>query len=85
LRLCRKSRTSHRNTPAAAKLLVKPRHRGRGSAIGSLILLGLSVAIVLPAEAAKRETIAQLEISLIAARAKHKPDAELVRKIGDTE
>jgi hypothetical protein len=46
-------------------------------------VLLLSVAV--PAVAAKRETVAQLEQSLMAASAAHKADAEIARQIGGTE
>jgi hypothetical protein len=46
-----------------------------------LILPALLLALALPAAAAKRVTVAQLEQSLSAAVAAHKPDAEIARQI----
>jgi hypothetical protein len=48
-----------------------------------LILLGLLAAMVLPAGAAKRLTVAQLEKTLEAANEKHRADEELVRLLGE--
>src|SRR5579863_5382555 len=45
------------------------------------ILFGLFAATTLPAGAAKRITVAQLEQTLTAVTAAHKPDAEIVRLI----
>ena len=51
----------------------------------SVILIGLMAVLVLPAIAAKRLTVAQLEESLSAENAVHHSDAELARQIGDFE
>jgi hypothetical protein len=48
-----------------------------------LILLGLLAAMVLPAGAARRLTVAQLEKTLEAANEKHRADEELVRLLGE--
>jgi hypothetical protein len=48
-----------------------------------LILLGLLAAMVFPAGAAKRLTVAQLEKTLEAANEKHRADEELVRLLGE--
>ena len=48
-----------------------------------LILLGLLAAMVLPAVAAKRLTVAQLEKTLEAANEKHRADEEAVRLLGE--
>lgn len=50
-----------------------------------LILLGLLAAMVFPAGAAKRVTVAQLEQTLAAEIAAHRADADLARKIGELE
>jgi hypothetical protein len=50
-----------------------------------LILLAILTAITLPAGAAKRVTVAQLEQALTAASAAGKPDAEIARQIGGME
>jgi hypothetical protein len=50
-----------------------------------LILLGLLAAMALPAGAAKRVTVAQLEQALAAACAAHKPAGEMVRLIAGME
>ena len=50
-----------------------------------LILLGLLVAMALPAGAAKRVTVEQLEQALVAGNAAHRADAEVARQIGDLE
>ena len=50
-----------------------------------LILLGLLAVLVLPAGAAKRVTVAQLEQSLAADNAAHRADAEVARQLGDLE
>lgn len=50
-----------------------------------LILLAVLAAITLPAGAAKRLTVAQLEQAISAAVAAHKPDAEIARQIGGME
>lgn len=52
-------------------------------AMRNLILLGLLTAMVLPAGAAKRLTVAQLEKTLEAANEKHRADEELVRLLGE--
>ncbi|HEY1902145.1 MAG TPA: hypothetical protein VGG56_06930 [Terracidiphilus sp.] len=49
------------------------------------ILLGLFAAMTLPAGAAKRVTVAQLEQALAAATAAHKADAEMARMIAGME
>jgi VWFA-related protein len=49
------------------------------------ILLLLSALIVIPAGAAKRSTVAQLEQALNAAVVAHKSDIEIARKISDVE
>ena len=49
------------------------------------ILFGLFAAMTLPAGAAKRVTVAQLEQTLAAATAAHKPDAEMARLIAGME
>lgn len=51
----------------------------------TLITFLLSAVIALPVWAAKVYTVAQLEQTLIAEQAKHKPDAEIARKIGGME
>jgi hypothetical protein len=48
-----------------------------------LILLALLAAMVLPAGAAKRLTVAQLEKTLEAANEKHRADEEVVRLLGE--
>jgi VWFA-related protein len=50
-----------------------------------LILLGLLAAMVLPAGAAKRVTVEQLEQALASGNAAHRADAEVARQIGDLE
>jgi VWFA-related protein len=50
-----------------------------------LILLVLLASIALPAGAAKRTTVAQLEQALDAAHAAHRPDAEIARQISGIE
>jgi hypothetical protein len=50
-----------------------------------LILLAALAAMALPAAAAKRVTVAQLEQALTAANAAHKQDAEMVQLIGGME
>jgi hypothetical protein len=50
-----------------------------------LILLVVLAVLALPAGAAKRVTVAQLEEALTAATAAHKPDAEMARQIGGME
>jgi hypothetical protein len=50
-----------------------------------LILLLALAAMALPAGAAKRVTVAQLEQALITAGAAHKPDLEMMRLIGEME
>jgi VWFA-related protein len=50
-----------------------------------LILLALVAVLALPAYAAKRVTVEQLEQTLSAAIAAHAADAEIVRQIGDLE
>jgi VWFA-related protein len=51
----------------------------------NLILAGLLMAVVLPAGAAKRVTVAQLEQFLAAETADHRADAEIARRVGDLE
>jgi len=50
-----------------------------------LMVLLVLAAMTLPAGAAKRVTVAQLEQALTAAAAAHKPDAEMARLIGGME
>src|SRR5580692_6579737 len=50
-----------------------------------LILLGLMAAVVLPAVAAKRVTVLQLEQSLATDIASHRADAEVAHRLGDFE
>src|ERR1700691_4256924 len=50
-----------------------------------LILLGLLAIIVLPAGAAKRVTVEQLEQSLAADAASHRTDADVAHRLGDLE
>jgi VWFA-related protein len=50
-----------------------------------LILLGLMAAVVLPAFAAKRVTVAQLEQSLAADSASHRADADIAHRLSDLE
>jgi VWFA-related protein len=50
-----------------------------------LILLGLMAAMVLPAVAAKRVTVLQLEQSLATDIASHRADAEVAHRLGDFE
>lgn len=50
-----------------------------------LILLGLMAAVVLPAVAAKRVTVAQLEQSLAADSASHRADAEVAHRLAELE
>jgi len=50
-----------------------------------LILLGLMAAVVLPAVAARRVTVAQLEQSLAADIASHLADAEVAHRLGEFE
>ncbi len=50
-----------------------------------LILLVLLASIALPARAAKRTTVAQLQQALDAAHAAHRPDAEIARQISGIE
>jgi len=50
-----------------------------------LILAGLLGLLVLPAGAAKRVTVAQLEQSLAADTADHRPDADIARRLGELE
>jgi VWFA-related protein len=50
-----------------------------------LILLGLFTAMVLPVYAAKHLTVAQLEQSLAADFASHRPDEQIARKLSDQE
>jgi len=49
------------------------------------ILFFLLAAATIPATAAKRETVAQLEQTLTAAYASHKQDAEIARQISGME
>ncbi|MDR3727207.1 MAG: VWA domain-containing protein [Terracidiphilus sp.] len=50
-----------------------------------LILLALLAAMVLPADAARRVTVAQLETALAAAVSAHRADIEVARQLGDLE
>jgi VWFA-related protein len=50
-----------------------------------LILAGLLVVMALPAGAAKRVTVAQLEKSLAADLSSHMADADVARRVGDLE
>jgi VWFA-related protein len=50
-----------------------------------LILIGLVAAMVLPAVAAKRVTVTQLEQSLAADTMSHRADAEVARRVGEFE
>ena len=50
-----------------------------------LALLVILSALALPAGAAKRTTVAQLERTLTGASALHRPDAELARQIEAVE
>src|SRR5580692_4763904 len=50
-----------------------------------LILAGLLVVMALPASAAKRVTVAQLETSLTADFSSHMADAEIARHVADLE
>ncbi len=50
-----------------------------------LILMGLLAVLTLPAAAAKRVTVAQLEQSLAGDSAAQRPDAEIARQIGQLE
>jgi VWFA-related protein len=50
-----------------------------------LILLGLMAAVALPAFAAKRVTVVQLEQSLSAEINSHHPDADVAHRLGDFE
>jgi VWFA-related protein len=50
-----------------------------------LILLGLMAATVLPAVAAKRVTVAQLEQSLAGDAASHRADVDVAHRLGDLE
>ncbi|HUD14053.1 MAG TPA: hypothetical protein VMQ56_10400 [Terracidiphilus sp.] len=50
-----------------------------------LILLGLMAAVVLPAGAAKRVTVAQLEQSLAADSASHRADADVAHRLAELE
>jgi VWFA-related protein len=50
-----------------------------------LILLALLAAMVLPAGAARRVTVAQLETALAAAVSAHRADIEVARQLGDLE
>src|SRR5271165_1438297 len=50
-----------------------------------LIPFVLFATVVLPAAAATRNTVAQLEQALIAAHAMHKPDADTARQIASME
>jgi hypothetical protein len=59
--------------------------RERAAAVRRLILLLALAAVALPAGAAKRVTVAQLEQALTAAGAAHKPDLEMMRQIGEME
>ncbi len=50
-----------------------------------LLLLTVLASMALLANAEKRMTVTQLEQTLLAASAAHKPDADIVRRIGDIE
>ena len=50
-----------------------------------LIVIGLMAAVVLPAFAAKRVTVAQLEQSLTADAASHRTDEDVAHRLGDLE
>lgn len=50
-----------------------------------LILLALLAAMVLPASAARRVTVAQLKTALAAAVSAHRADLEVARQLGDLE
>ena len=54
-------------------------------AMRRLIVMGLMAAMVVPAFAAKRVTVAQLEQSLAADAASHRTDADVAHLIGDFE
>jgi hypothetical protein len=54
-------------------------------AMGRWILLAMLIAAALPASAAKRVTVAQLEQVVTADAASHKPDADMVRQFGGME
>jgi len=54
-------------------------------AMRRLILLGLMAAVVLPAVAAKRVTVAQLEQSLAADSASHRADADVAHRLAELE
>src|ERR1700733_9272171 len=50
-----------------------------------LILLGLVVALALPALAAHRSTVAQVEEALAASEAANRADAEVAHQVGELE
>jgi VWFA-related protein len=54
-------------------------------AMRRLILLGLMAAVVIPAVAAKRVTVAQLEQSLAADSASHRADADVAHRLAELE
>src|ERR1039457_2297027 len=62
-----------------------PSNAQRYGAMRRLILLGLMAAVVLPAFAAKRVTVAQLEQSLAADSASHRADADIAHRLSDLE
>ncbi len=53
------------------------------SKMRKLIVLGLVTALTMTAAAARRNTVAQLEQSLVADSAAHKADAEIAHRLGD--
>src|ERR1035438_9181316 len=59
--------------------------RQGGFTMRRLILLGLAVAMALPAGAARHVTVARLEQTLAAAIVEHRTDAEVAREIGSLE
>jgi hypothetical protein len=65
-------------------VILQGRH-ARNRAMRRLILAGLLAAMTLPAGAAKRVTVAQLEQALAAASTAHKADAEMARLIAGME
>jgi hypothetical protein len=65
-------------------VILQGRH-ARNRAMRRLILSGLLAAMTLPAGAAKRVTVAQLEQALAAASTAHKADAEMARLIAGME
>src|SRR5580704_15702795 len=57
----------------------------RSGAMRRLILIGLMAAMVLPAVASKRVTVAQLEQSLATDTASHRADLDVAHRLGELE